>query len=72
MAMKISARNNLKGKVVAIEHGSVNSVVTIEVADGVQLVSMITRDSAQDLDLEVGREVYALVKASNVMVAVDD
>ena len=70
--MKISARNNLKGKVVAIEHGSVNSVVTIEVADGVQLVSMITRDSAQDLDLEVGREVYALVKASNVMVAVDD
>ncbi len=70
--MKISARNNLKGKVVAIEHGSVNSVVTIEVAEGVQLVSMITRDSAQDLGLEVGREVYALVKASNVMVAVDD
>lgn len=70
--MKISARNNLKGQVVAIEHGSVNSVVTIEVAEGVQLVSMITRDSAQDLGLEVGREVYALVKASNVMVAVDD
>lgn len=71
MAMKISARNNLKGKVVSVEHGTVNSVVTIEVAEGVQLVSMITRESARELELEVGREVYALVKASNVMVGVD-
>lgn len=69
--MKISARNNLRGKIVSVEHGSVNSIVTIEVAEGVQLVSMITRDSAQELELEVGREVYALVKASNVMVGVD-
>jgi molybdopterin-binding protein len=69
--MRISARNNLKGRVVSVEHGSVNSIVTIEVADGVQLVSMITRDSASDLELEVGREVYAVIKASNVMVAVD-
>ena len=69
--MKISARNNLRGKIVSVEHGSVNSIVTIEVAEGVQLVSMITRDSAQELELEVGREVYALIKASNVMVGVD-
>ncbi len=69
--MKISARNNLRGKVVSIEHGSVNSIITIEVAEGVQLVSMITRDSAQELGLEIGREVYALVKASNVMVGID-
>ncbi len=69
--MKISARNNLKGRIVAVEHGSVNSVVTIEIAEGVQLVSMITRDSASDLELEIGKEVYAVVKASNVMVATD-
>ncbi len=69
--MKISARNNLKGRVVSVEHGSVNSIVTIEVADGVQVVSMITRDSASEMDLEVGKEVYAIVKASNVMIATD-
>ena len=69
--MKISARNNLKGRVTALEHGSVNCVVTIEVAPGVEVVSMITRESAQQLDLAVGREVHAVIKASSVMVAVD-
>ena len=70
--MKISARNNLKGRVTALEHGSVNSVVTIEVAPGVEVVSMITRESAEHLGLAVGSEVHAVIKASSVMVATDD
>lgn len=71
LAMRTSARNSLKGRIVALEHGSVNSVVTIEVADGVEIVSMITRDSAEKLGLAVGQEAYAVIKASSVMVGVE-
>ncbi len=69
--MKISARNQLKGRIVSLKPGTVNTEVIIELPGGNQVVSMITRDSAIALDLSVGREVYAVIKASNVMVAVD-
>jgi molybdopterin-binding protein len=69
--MKISARNIIKGKVKEIVPGSVNSEIIIETALGETIVSIITRDSVENLGLEVGKEVYAVVKASNVMVAVD-
>lgn len=69
--MKISARNVLKGKVKQIEHGAVNSEVIIELPGGVEVVSIITKHSAQSLDLAVGKEVYAVIKASNVMIAAD-
>lgn len=69
--MKISARNQLKGKVIQINEGSVNSEVIIELAPGVNITSVITKRSITDLDVEVGKEVYAVVKASNVLVGVD-
>ncbi len=69
--MKISARNVLKGKIKSVKHGSVNSEVTIGLAGNAQIVSIITKKSAQDLRLSKGKEVYAIVKATNVMIAVD-
>jgi molybdopterin-binding protein len=72
MAMKISARNVLPGKVKAVTPGAVNTEVVIEMAGGVEIVSIITRDSADRLGLVAGREVYAVIKASDVMVATGD
>ncbi len=69
--MKISARNVLKGKVVQVTLGAVNAEVIIELAGGTQLTSIITKESAEKLGLIRGKEVYAVVKASNVMVAID-
>jgi molybdopterin-binding protein len=69
--MKISARNVLQGKVKRLVHGAVNSEVTIELAGGVEVVSIITKSSAKSLGLKKGKEVYAVVKASNVMIAAD-
>jgi molybdopterin-binding protein len=69
--MKISARNMLKGKVKQIKPGAVNTEVIIELTGGGQIVSVITKESAENLGLAVGKPVYAVIKASNVMVAVD-
>ncbi len=70
--MKISARNVIKGKVKKITHGVVNSEIVIELPGGDELVSIITKSSAESLGLIEGKDVFAVVKASNVMVAVDD
>ena len=67
--MKISARNTLKGKVKQLVHGAVNSEVVVELPGGVEVVSIITKHSAESLGLAVGKEVYAVIKASNVMLA---
>lgn len=69
--MKLSARNVIKGKVKAITPGAVNVEVVLEVAPGVEVVSIITKSSAESLGLAVGKEAYAVVKASSVMIAVD-
>jgi molybdopterin-binding protein len=69
--MKISARNILKGKIVKIVPGAVNSEITIELPGGATIVSVITNDSVDQLALAVGKEAYAIIKASNVMVGVD-
>ena len=69
--MKISARNQLKGKVINVIAGSVNTEVHIELAPGVQITSIITKASAEELDIKPGKEVFAVVKASNVIVGVD-
>lgn len=69
--MKLSARNVMKGKVKAVTPGAVNVEIVIEIAPGVEVVSIITKTSAESLDLAVGKEAYAVVKASNVMIAVD-
>ena len=69
--MKISARNVLKWTVKSVTHGAVNSEVVLELPGGAELVSIITKHSAEDLGLKVGSQAYAVVKASNVMIAVD-
>ena len=69
--MKISARNILKGKIVRVIHGSVNSEVTIELPGGARLVSIITNSSVDTLGLTEGKEAYAIIKASNVMIGID-
>ncbi len=69
--MKISARNVLKGKVKKVVHGSVNSELFIELPGGAEIISIITKTSADSLGLKEGKDVYAIIKASNVMVAID-
>lgn len=69
--MKISARNALKGTVKAVEVGAVNTEVVLEIAPGVEITAIITKSSAEKLGLSVGSEAYAVVKSSDVMVAVD-
>ncbi|KAM3095643.1 molybdopterin-binding protein [Phormidesmis sp. 146-12] len=69
--MKISARNALKGTIKAIEVGSVNTEVVLEIAAGVEITAIITKASAEKLELSVGKTAYAIVKSSDVMVAID-
>ena len=69
--MKTSARNVLKGKVKMVKPGAVNTEVIVEIAGGAEIVSIITIESAERLGLAVGKEVYAIVKASNVMIGID-
>ena len=69
--MKLSARNILKGRVVKVTPGAVNNEVVIELPGGQQVVSIITKTSSDTLGLAKGKEAYAVIKASNIMVGVD-
>ena len=69
--MKISARNILKGKVKKITPGAVNSEIIVELPGGQEVTSIITIASVKNLGLAVGKPCYAVVKASEVMIAVD-
>lgn len=66
--MRLSARNVLKGVVKKIVTGTVNSEVTIELPGGMEVVSIITKSSVERLELAEGKEAYAIVKASDVMI----
>lgn len=65
--MKISARNQLKGKVVDVKEGAVNARVTIDIGDGKILTSIITIDALKVLGIKVGSEATAVIKSSSVM-----
>ena len=69
--MKLSARNILKGKVIKIVPGAVNAEVTIQLPGGEQIVAIITHGAVVSLGLKEGKQAYAIIKASSVMVAVD-
>lgn len=69
--MKISARNQLRGKVAAVTAGAVNTVVELQLPGGESVVSVITNESAKALDIKVGGEALALLKASSVLVMTD-
>ena len=62
----------LKGKVEEITEGAVNDEVVIVLPNGLEITSIITKSSVKNLELEKGKEVYAVIKASNVMIAIDD
>lgn len=69
--MKLSARNQLKGTITAIERGAVQGIVKIDLGGGNIISSTISLTAIDELGLEVGKEAYAVIKATSVMVAVD-
>ena len=70
--MKISARNVLKGTIKQIIEGAINSEVILTLPNGLEITSVITKSSVKNLELKEGTKVYAVIKASNVMIATDD
>ena len=68
-AIQISARNILKAKIKRIVRGTVNAEVTLAISPDVELVSMVTRASADKLELKKGKEVFAVIKSNSVMIA---
>ena len=69
--MQVSARNALKGIVKQITVGSVNTEVTVEIGPGVEVTAIITKSSAENLKLSEGKEVYAIIKSTDVIIAID-
>jgi len=69
--MKVSARNVLPAIVKTVTPGAVDSEVVMELAKGIEMVSIITKVSAERLALKPGAKVYAIIKAPNVMIGVD-
>lgn len=69
--MKLSARNVLKGKVVQVTKGQTTAHVKIEIAAGAVVTASVTNEAIDDLQLKVGDAAYAVIKASDVMVARD-
>jgi molybdopterin-binding protein len=69
IVMKISARNILKGKIVALKRGAVMAQVVLELAGGDRIASAIFVESVDDLGLKVGDEVAAVIKSTDVMIA---
>lgn len=69
--MKISARNQLKGKITDVTKGATTAHVKIDLGGGATVTASITNESVDELKLAKGQTVYAVIKASDVMVAVD-
>ena len=72
MKMKLSARNQLKGTIVSIDEGAVNGIVRIDIGGGNVISSTISMNAIRELELEVGKEAYAVIKATSVMVGIDE
>ena len=70
--MKLSARNALKGTIKSITPGAVNAEVVLEIPGGQEIVSIITKRSVENLKLKVGGQAYAVMKASEVMIGIDE
>jgi molybdate transport system regulatory protein len=67
--LKLSARNQFKGKVVAVEKGVITAKVKVEVKMPVTVTAVITKEAVEDLDIKVGDEVTAIVKSTEIMIA---
>lgn len=69
--MKISARNTLKGRIVEVVEGATTSHVRIDIAGGTVVTASITNEAVAELKLEAGKQAYAVIKATDVMVGID-
>jgi molybdopterin-binding protein len=69
--MKLSARNQFKGKVTNIQEGSVNGIVKIDIGGGNIVSATISMNAIKELDLKIGKDAYAVIKATSVMVGID-
>ncbi|AET64072.1 TOBE domain-containing protein [Methanothrix harundinacea] len=69
--MQISARNVLSGRVKSVTYGVVSAEVVVELSGGEEIVSVITKRSAEELGLSEGKEVLVVVKATSVMIALE-
>ena len=67
--MKLSARNQIRGRVVEVRRGATTAHVRIDIGNGVVITSSITNEAVDDLGLATGDEAYAVIKASDVMIA---
>ena len=70
--MKLSAMNQLNGTVLSIEEGAVNGIVKLDICGGNVITSTISMAAIRELGLRVGGTAYAVIKATSVMMAVDD
>jgi molybdopterin-binding protein len=70
--MKISARNQLKGKITAIKEGAVNGIVSLDIGGGNSISATISMAAIRELGLQVGGDAYAIIKATSVMIGTDD
>ena len=66
--MKISARNQLKGKIVSVETGAVMAKVKVDIGGGNTLTSLISKESVEDLSLKTGDDVTAIIKSTEVII----
>jgi molybdopterin-binding protein len=69
--VKISARNILSGKIKSIKPGTVNDEIVVKLIGGDEIVAIITKESSKGLKLIKNKKVYAIIKASNVMIGID-
>ena len=69
--MKISARNQWRGKILSITEGAVNGIVVLDIGNGNKVTATISMQAIKELGLKEGNEAYAIVKATSVMIATD-
>ena len=72
MVLRFSARNQLQAKVKSVNLGTVMAEVVVELPDGQEIVSAITRSSAESLNLKAGDAVVAIIKSTEVMIGKDE
>jgi molybdopterin-binding protein len=70
-SMKLSARNSLKGTIVEVKQGQTTAHVRIDIGGGTVVTASITNEAVDELKLQKGQQAYAVIKASDVMVAID-
>jgi molybdopterin-binding protein len=69
--MKLSARNKLKGKIIAVEEGLITAKVKIDLGNGNVVTSIISREAIADLELKVNDTAYAVIKSTEIMIGKD-